>query len=125
MVLMYFRAVGVSIITFLFFIKHYYSSDSFLERDQMLVVFTPSSLLCMELNALKISANNSVASRFFVYTPSIIQRIEFAKLWIDFSESRSDFSQGNFKSDTIVKQRIINLCKYSSKSYAFVLLCYS
>ena len=38
----------------------------------MQVVFSPYFLFCIELNALKKSANNSVALRFFAHTSLMI-----------------------------------------------------
>ena len=59
----------------------------------------------MKSNALEKSKNSSVASRFFVRTPSMIRRI------VEICEV------------TIEKQGIVNLSSHSSKSYDSVVLC--
>ena len=48
-------------------------------------------LLCMESNALEKSTNISIAW-FLRPSPSMIRQIESVMLWVDFSESCSDFS---------------------------------
>ena len=48
-------------------------------------------------------------------------------LWTDFFKSCSDFRKNflDFKLDAVVKQGILTLNSYSSKSYAFVIFSYS
>ena len=91
----------------------------FLWEDDMQVVFAPS--LSMESNALEKSMKNNITLRFFTCTPLMIQQIirfsEFVKRFLIFSKNFFDF-----KLDTIEKQGNINLHRYSSKSYIWVIL---
>ena len=73
----------------------------------------------MESNALEKSTNMGVALRF-LHTLSLWfdELLESVMLWIDFSESLSNFL--DFRFDTVEKQSIIKLSTYSSNIYASV-----
>ena len=106
-------------------VKHHYHRNNFWGENHMLVVFAPFSQ-CIDSNIMEISTCSSFTWRFFVHTPSMIQRIvricEFVDRFLrkPFWFFRSVFSIScwiRLKSRTLT-----TLAAKVSKSYIFVVL---
>ena len=100
------------------FVKHHCSGNSFFRENICSKYLLHLFPLWMELNGMEKSTNNRVASRFFIRTLSMLQRIVRISDVVDRFLRKLDF-----RLNTIEKQDTINLSSNSSKSYVFVVLC--
>ena len=80
----------------------------------------------MQWNALEKSTNNNVALKFFAWSPSMIRWLVRISDVEDFFSPKTVLIYPknifDFRFDAIAKQSIINLSRYRSKNYVYVVL---